>query len=102
MMTDFVMIWMTGGLISGCHQIGLWPPADRDFSLFQLVGINPVIYFCRSYIDLAQTYMYNTPPPTISIIKYYTALTSSSHDHNLEQYLYCVKESLEVKVKLLD
>ena len=39
-------------VIPGCHQIRLWPTlahfgpqADRDFSLFQLVGTNPGTYF---------------------------------------------------------
>ena len=41
------------------------PPADRDFSLFQLVGINPVICFCLvlsiiiHYIDYVQLNVYN-------------------------------------------
>ena len=32
------------------------PPADRDSSLFQLVDVNPVMYFCPS-LGPAQAYM---------------------------------------------
>ena len=47
---SFLMIWMTGRLITGCDQVindrTLVPQLIETFSLSQLFGVNPVMYFC--------------------------------------------------------